>query len=143
MQELIIFDLDGTLALTHHRDHFIQDRKKNWRAFFAACIDDKPNLPVIAMFNALKTQGYRLEIWSGRSDEVRKETENWLKEFQIFPDKLQMRPKDDFTPDHLLKEQWLKNSPMKPFIIFDDRNKVVNMWRKNNVPCFQVAEGDF
>ena len=27
--------------------------------------------------------------------------------------------------------------------VFDDRTKVVNMWRDNGLSCFQVAPGDF
>jgi hypothetical protein len=27
--------------------------------------------------------------------------------------------------------------------IFDDRDKVVKMWRSNGIACFQVAPGDF
>jgi hypothetical protein len=27
--------------------------------------------------------------------------------------------------------------------VFDDRDKVVAMWRRNGVACFQVAEGNF
>lgn len=35
----VIFDLDGTLALNEHRQHFVQREvgKKDWRSFFAAC----------------------------------------------------------------------------------------------------------
>ena len=31
----------------------------------------------------------------------------------------------------------------KLFMVFDDRQKVVDMWRKNKVTCLQVAEGNF
>jgi hypothetical protein len=27
--------------------------------------------------------------------------------------------------------------------VFDDRQKVVDMWRDNGIDCFQVAPGDF
>ena len=29
------------------------------------------------------------------------------------------------------------------FAVFDDRNQVVDMWRKNGLTTFQVADGDF
>jgi hypothetical protein len=38
----VVFDLDGTLALNEHRQHFV-DRpvgQKDWRGFFAACDRD-------------------------------------------------------------------------------------------------------
>ncbi|MDB5478733.1 MAG: BcepF1 [Alphaproteobacteria bacterium] len=147
MTPLIVFDLDGTLALIEHRKHFIHGRKKNWRRFFAACTDDLPNIPVIATFQALQAQGHRLEIWSGRSDEVRVETEAWLAQYYIRAEKLRMRRHDDHSPDDQLKEKWLLENELetgqKPLVIFDDRNKVVAMWRRHGVTCFQVAEGDF
>jgi hypothetical protein len=51
-------------------------------------------------------------------------------------------------PDDKLKQFWLddlfpeldKNNIL---CIFDDRQKVVDMWRKNGLICFQVAPGDF
>ncbi len=42
MQHVYVFDIDGTLADITHRLHFIQGEKKDWDAFFAACIDDAP-----------------------------------------------------------------------------------------------------
>lgn len=136
---LILFDLDGTLALTGHRDHFITKPRKEWNAFFAACKDDAPNLPVITAFQALKAQGHRLEIWTGRIETVYAETLVWLEQHGIAPHAIKMRAKDDFTPDHLLKEEWLQNAEQKPFLVFEDRDRVVDMWRRHNIPCFQVA----
>jgi hypothetical protein len=51
-----------------------------------------------------------------------------------------------FTPDDILKEAWLREQfPDKNNIlcVYDDRDKVVAMWRRNGIPCFQVAPGDF
>jgi hypothetical protein len=58
-----------------------------------------------------------------------------------------MRPEGDFTPDEQLKFSWL--TEMEPpernrlIATFDDREKVVKMWREAGVPCFQVAPGAF
>jgi hypothetical protein len=50
-------------------------------------------------------------------------------------------------PDDELKESWLNNPEIidknRVVAVFDDRDKVVKMWRKNGIPCFQVAEGNF
>jgi hypothetical protein len=51
-----------------------------------------------------------------------------------------------FTPDDILKEAWLREQfPDKNNIlcVYDDRDKVVAMWRRNGISCFQVAPGDF
>jgi phosphoserine phosphatase len=74
MKPLYIFDLDGTLALIEHRRHLVEGERKDWPAFFAACVDDAPNPPVIRTLQALRTAGAEIWIWSGRSDEVKAQT---------------------------------------------------------------------
>jgi hypothetical protein len=56
--------------------------------------------------------------------------------------------KDDhsekFISDEILKENWLFDIGKKNIMcVFDDRDKVVNMWRRNGLTCLQVADGDF
>ena len=38
---------------------------------------------------------------------------------------------------------WIPPERNRLTAVFDDRDKVVQMWRENGVPCFQVAKGDF
>lgn len=158
---LYIFDLDGTLALIEHRRHFVEGPQKDWRAFFAACVDDKPNAPVIRTLQALRKAGAECWIWSGRSDEVRQQTVEWLCKHGCFghpvttlpwwpfaaPERFRMRPAGDYTPDDELKRRWLDEMEPPEFsrlvAVFDDRDKVVAMWRSLGVPCFQVAPGEF
>ncbi len=75
----VVFDLDGTLALTEHREHFLTGPEKDWRGFYAACGQDPPCPSLIDAANALNGAGHRVEIWSGRSEEVRDKTVEWLK----------------------------------------------------------------
>ena len=35
MQEIAIFDIDGTLADISQREHHVRKQPKNWKAFFA------------------------------------------------------------------------------------------------------------
>ena len=48
-------------------------------------------------------------------------------------------------PDEKLKKSWLTDltKPDRVMCVFDDRDKVVKMWRDNGLTCFQVAEGAF
>ena len=50
-------------------------------------------------------------------------------------------------PDEELKSYWylsLSEEDKKRLVaVFDDRTKLVKMWRSLGVACFQVAEGDF
>ncbi|MGV6819248.1 MAG: phosphatase domain-containing protein [Parvularcula sp.] len=140
----IICDLDGTLALIEHRRHLIEGRNKKWDLFFKACPDDKPNWPIIHSVRSLMASGdHRIEIWSGRSDEVRAETETWLRQHGLGGLPLRMRPAGCYTPDNQLKEEWLLSEDQKPDLVFDDRDKVVAMWRSHGIVCAQVAPGNF
>lgn len=147
MKPLYIFDLDGTLADIKHRRHFVEDGNKQWHAFFEACIYDTPIWPVIHTLYALRDAGAEVWIYSGRSDQVRRKTELWLSNYTLPYNNLRMRTAGDYTPDHLLKKQWYDEMSdedrARLVAVFDDRNRIVQMWRDQGVTCFQVAEGNF
>ena len=141
---VVIFDLDGTLALIEHRRHFVTDGNKDWDSFFAACVDDLPNIPVIETCRALHDQHYIINIFSGRSDAVKEETKSWLKLHGIPHATLVMRREGDFTSDVELKRSWIDSELReKTLMVFDDRDSVVKMWREEGFVCAQVAAGDF
>lgn len=140
---IVAFDLDGTLANIEHRLHYIQQQPKNWDGFFAACVDDEPIWPVIGLLRSLRDHGHLIEIWSGRSDAVRRETEQWLEKHDCKGAELRMRKHGDHRPDFQVKEEWLLSLTLRPMVAFDDRQQVVDMWRRNGVICCQVAPGDF
>lgn len=136
-----VFDLDGTLADLAHRRHFLD--AKDYRGFFAAVGEDAPIPPVIGVLNALYAAGNKIEIWSGRSDECRAETEAWLARHGVPAGvTVIMRTAGDRRPDELVKREFLRGVD-QPDVIFDDRQRVVDMWRAKGIPCFQVAPGDF
>lgn len=137
---IVIFDLDGTLANIDHRTHFVRDGKRDWKSFFATCVDDLPVPHVVESLHAHLAAGHKVRIWSGRSDIVRAETEKWLNEATIDPSLLEhMRADGDSTPDVDLKRYWLNQAETRPDLVYDDRQRVVDMWRAEGVPCFQVV----
>lgn len=158
MKPLYIFDLDGTLALIDHRRHILDlDAKDRWRHFYAACDKDLPNAPVIRVMESLRRNA---DVWifSGRSDEVRQKTVEWLVMNTSFSmndfdaafgdqDILTMRDEGDYTADDVLKKRWLdgmlSDDRKRLVAVFDDRDRVVKMWRDSGVTCFQVAPGEF
>ena len=154
MKPLYIFDLDGTLANIEHRKHYLADKDDStrWRRFYAACDKDSPNLNVVRTLERLRHAGAECWIFSGRSDEVRAKTVDWITEHTSFMSHdletaLVMRREGDYTPDDELKMDWLKNmlnyDRERLVAVFDDRDRVVKMWRDAGVTCFQVAPGDF
>lgn len=143
-----VFDLDGTLADGAHRLHHIQKSPKDWDSFFKDCVDDKPIEPMRALYNELARRNHLVAIWTGRSVAVYNETCEWLSKHRFFVStSIRMRPEGVFTPDTELKETWLKEFRDETGedidLVFEDRKRVIDMWRRNGVVACQVAEGDF
>jgi len=153
----VIFDLDGTLSDASHRIPMLEkldadERMKKaignevWEAFYLASIKDAPIIPMIETLNAFYATGAMIEIWTGRSDFVRDQTEVWLRHNGIDPILLRnMRPHGDHISDKELKRGWLlelRHSAW-PDLVFEDRARVVQMWRGEGIRCCQVDVGDF
>ena len=140
-----VFDLDGTLCNIDHRLPLIKSENPDWDAFYDACEDDHPNWPIIKTLCIFMRIGYRVEIWTGRSDQVRDKTEAWLGRHGIWKHVLtRMRPAGDHSTDVKLKKAWLKQTwhehTIVPELVFEDRTRVVEMWRSEGITCCQVAK---
>ena len=145
---IVIFDLDGTLAnIDKRRTLATKNGKMNWNVFFNPDnIDlDTPNQAVINMANILYSKDYIIYILSGRSDRTHEATIDWLSKHKVNYDLLIMRPQNQlYKKDSDLKQSWLDTiGKDRVSMVFDDRQQVVDMWRQNGLPTFQVADGDF
>ena len=168
MKNTVIFDLDGTLAnIDVRRDKSLKPNGKlDWDIFASptSVMDwDTPNKPVVKMAQLFHNDGFRIVIFSGRNDRSFHATRDWLKIHNVPFDLLVMRPdkfKDDswpvadgnpatfdmrFMPDEILKKKMLDTfvDIKDVFLVVDDRDKVVKMWRDLGLDTFQVAPGDF
>lgn len=89
---------------------------------------------------------FKLVLTTGRAEKWRAFTENWLFWNDIPFSELLMRPNKDNRADHLLKQEFLERLLARgDGILFavDDRQQVVDMWRRNGITCLQCAPGDF
>lgn len=152
----IVCDLDGTLCDVEHRRHFVNppvtdvpapSLKKNWKGFFDAMSEDKPFKfcrDILKLYyNNTNTQ---IVFCSGRPDNYRKQTEAWLKEHDLELGPLYMRARNDQRQDDIVKEIILDFEILTryiPYFMLDDRQQVVDMWRKRGYTCLQCAPGAF
>jgi len=151
----VIFDLDGTLANIEDRRKLSKkdNGKMDWDKFFDPenIRLDKPNPAVIKMAQVLAESGHMIAILSGRSKGTQLTTKSWLNRNNVPYHIIKMRPTSKewmYMPDDELKQHWLDDlfpGDIRDRIVavFDDRQKVVDMWRKNGLTCMQVAPGDF
>jgi len=162
MKDIIVCDLDGTLANCEHRVHHVQrwctetgrNRKPNWDAFYAGVREDTVHEAVHQLL--IHMCGWHIhKEWrvhdvifcTGRPERCRADTEWWLETRTDAPSDytLLMRKDGDFRADYVVKQEILDAHIPKDRVLFvlDDRQQVVDMWRRNGLACFQVAEGNF
>lgn len=123
--------------------------KPDWQQFFEECEHDKPIEPTRHLLEHLFYHGEEIHIWSGRCESVRQKTIDWINRhlggMKRITD-LKMRPIGNSSPDDFLKEQWLDEliatSCKTIHYVFDDRPKVVRMWRKRGIFVFNCNQND-
>jgi hypothetical protein len=141
MQDLVIFDLDDTLAMTAHRAHLLLHAPVDWDAYNALCIHDAINEPVAAVFYDHFVASREMWIVSGRSERVREQTEDWLYKHGIYYGKLLLRaPGDERSPADV-KLRWLHDGTIpkeRVLCVYDNELPVINMYRAEGFNCFHV-----
>lgn len=130
-----VFDIDGTLA-----DHTgLRDPYDYSLVHLDQAIDATKWLP-----EALSGHDPIIFL-SGRSEDCRKETEDWLyHNVGSLYGGLRMRPSGDNRPDWRVKYELmleLRDDGYRPIAVFDDRRQVVNMWQSVGVFTFDVGQG--
>jgi len=95
--------------------------------------------------SSFKDEQRKVIFCSGRPERCREDTEKWLKRHGFNDYALWMREDGDFRRDDIVKQEILDKYLDKDRVMFvlDDRQQVVDMWRRNGLQCFQVAEGNF
>jgi predicted kinase len=133
----VLVDIDGTVALINGRSPYDVTRVH----------EDLPNLPVIAAVRAMHAAGHRIVFCSGRTDDCRDATQNWIATHVGVPyEGLFMRVTGDSRRDSVIKREIFDREIRTRYQIvgvFDDRDQVVRMWRALGLTVFQVAEGNF
>ena len=144
VRNVVLVDMDGTLADVTHRLHWIRgSKKKNWKRFFQEMSKDPPN-PVVLEWVKNLVPEYEIFIVSGRPAEYRQATTDWLRRYQVPFSELHMRRSGDRRPDHIVKGELLDEiGDDRVAFVIDDRNSVCDMWRSNRLTCYQVAEGNY
>lgn len=137
LEEVILCDLDGTLA------HM--NGKRGPFEWLRTDVDDLDEIVAKSIKDHMAL-GQKIIFMSGRDEEGRVPTENWLEFYGFKYHALYMRKKGDFRKDNIIKEE-LYNEHIKGKFnvrhVYDDRQQVVDMWRALGIKVYQVAKGDF
>lgn len=142
-KDCFIFDIDGTIANNEHRQRFLTQKPKDWAMYNSLMHLDSPIDYVKELYNILSSQ-YPVIICTGRQEDNRNVTKAWLwgNDFEI-PEHMFMRATGDYRDDCIVKEEMLDNIIKIGYNVigvFDDRHKVVNMWRKRGIFVYDVNQ---
>lgn len=150
LPKAIICDVDGTIAWMQGRSPYDLNKVH----------EDKVDPRLKQLLSFIFDSGIEVIFLSGREGTTlcRNLTIDWLKnnlegyerkKLSSYNDvkfQLIMRKEKDYRPDEIIKkelyEKYIKDQ-YDVICVFDDRNKVVNMWREEGLLCCQVASGNF
>ena len=135
MQEAIIVDIDGTLATICDRSPYD----------YPKAIGDKLNDHVKQIIDKFK-KTHEIIILTGRDEECKDVTLEWLNLHDIDYDEVYMREHNDRRADDIVKKEIYKRHIQGHFnvtFVLEDRDRVVKMWRDIGLKCLQVNYGNF
>ena len=143
-EEIVIFDIDGTLADVSERIHHVKKKPKNWNAFFQGMAQDKAIHSMVRLCNVLYESGIKIILCSGRNEEHRPETVQWLAQQGVNYHELILRANGDKRSDTVVKREMLASIERSQILfVVEDRSRVVEMWRSEGLVCLQCAPGEF
>lgn len=145
---IIVVDIDGTIAKVGDRLKYLQQEKKDWDAFYEHCDEDEPIDEMCQLVADLFVLGRDIVFCTGRRESVREKTKNWLTQNVIstYDDELLMRKDGDWRHDTEVKPELLQKAGITPddvYFILEDRDSMVAKWRELGYRCLQVNDGNF
>lgn len=136
MRRAIICDLDGTLCLYDRSTgkHYDRDYEND---------TINPAVRYVLDGNDIANE---IIFVSGRKDNYRDTTQEWLDRYGFGGHPLLMRKFGDYRKDIIVKKEIYEaeiKGKYEILFVLDDRNQCVEFWRSEGLTCFQVAPGDF
>lgn len=121
-----VLDIDGVLADVRHRLHHLDQRPKDWTAFFDAAPDDPVLVEGLALAGQLATDHEVLYL-TGRPERCRTDTQNWLAAHGFPTGRLLMRSDRDRRPARVTKIERLHilQAERGVALLVDDDDRVV------------------
>ena len=141
----VIIDIYSTLADISHRLHYLEQKPKDWDAFYAAFSDDKPITASIVLLKYLV--GLNILIVTGRSELYAEQTKEWLSRNGVKYDSIFFREMNDRRQDYIVKQAIYRNQIKQQYgavlFVLEDRTQCVDMWRSEGLFTLQCTKGDY
>ncbi len=142
-------DIDGVIADPTHRLRHIEQRPKDWAAFFADAHADPPLPTGVAEVLRLQQTGLTIVYVSGRPSYLRDQTRSWLARHGLPSGDMHLRRARDYRPAPTMKLDIYQRLALDFDIqaIVDDDDRVVATLTANGFPVIHAdwylpGEGD-
>lgn len=138
LPKAVLVDVDGTLALARSRSPYDTSRylTDELEQRLAQLVRDLTAAP----------EPYQTIVVTGRFEDHREILEEWLERERVYPDEIYMRSSGDTRRDNIVKLELFNANIRSRFNViaaFDDRDRVVRLWRRLGLLTLQPNYGDF
>lgn len=139
MKNIILCDIDGTIANNDHRQHYLEG-KKDWDGFFSELSNDLPIPSVIEKINEHHKEGHEIVFLTGRPERYRYSTTLWLYEYFNFDFRLLMRSDNNQKNKIEVKRKIFSENFSAEMIlcVYENDSDLIHMWRELNLDTIDV-----
>ena len=141
--EAVVFDIDGVLSDAAGRQHYIEDGRRDWTAFFEACGDD-PVIEEIARLLDLLDARLQIILLTGRPGRVAPQTLAWLERYGLRWDVLVLRDWGDYDVVTQFKRDVVDDLRHYGFdlrLALEDDPSNHAMYVAEGIPCVYIHSG--
>ena len=139
MKNIILCDIDGTVANNDHRQHFLEG-KKDWDGFFNALDKDQPIYPIIDKIIEENKSGKEIMFLTGRPERYKDLTKTWLKKYFTFDIRILMRGDNDQRNKIITKKEiFIANFKRNEIdLVIDNDEELIKMWESFGLSTLKV-----
>lgn len=136
-ETVVVFDLDGTL--TNHAARLHLALAKRWTEYHSAGASDPSRPAIVQLAKALTAAGCAILIATGRPEQYREMTNQWLAQHEVPYQWLLMRPDGEVRPGAVVKrelyQRWQVTTHQAAWMAVEDDTRNVAMWGAIGVAC--------
>ena len=133
---IAIFDLEGTTSCSLWREPLRIARK--YDEYNEGLHKDKPNQNILRRMYNMDTSNIEIIILTAKPEKYIMDVKDWLDKHEVTCDELYMRPEGNYETSVEFKQRFILPRLRDIIVAFDDRQDVIDMYRRNNIPAIKV-----
>lgn len=140
----VLVDVDGVIADGWHRQHFLQNGKRDWKNFFANAFGDVPIQGSVALTHSFDP-AHVVVLLTARPHNLHDATVDWVRESGHRWDLLIMRARSDGglgSPEFKRRSvKELRERGFEPQLAIDDDQRNIDMFREEGLAALYLHSG--